>query len=207
MLLICLKPSRVFCSSMAMVMGPTPPGTGVMQLATLEHPSKSQSPTSLYPRFLVASSTALIPTSMMAAPGFTQSPLTNSAMPTAATMMSASRMIFSGSGVRLCTTVTVASRRCRSMAAGMPTMLERPTTTARLPEISTPERSRSSMEPLGVQGMNLGLRPRMLSSPMLKGWKPSTSLSREMAWRMRSSLMCLGRGSCTRIPCTASSAL
>ena len=30
-----LPPSSVFCKSMAMVMGPTPPGTGVILLATL----------------------------------------------------------------------------------------------------------------------------------------------------------------------------
>jgi hypothetical protein len=38
---------RVFLSSMAIVMGPTPPGTGVMAPATCLHSSKAQSPTSL----------------------------------------------------------------------------------------------------------------------------------------------------------------
>lgn len=38
--------SSVFCSSMAMVMGPTPPGTGVMRLALAAALSNSTSPTS-----------------------------------------------------------------------------------------------------------------------------------------------------------------
>jgi hypothetical protein len=45
--------------------------------------------------------------------------------------------IFSASGVRECTTVTVASRFWSSSEAGRPTMFERPTTTARLPEMGT----------------------------------------------------------------------
>jgi len=47
-----------------------------------------------------------------------------------------------------------------SIAAGVPTMLLRPITTALLPAISTPLRSRSSMHPLGVQGHEEGLPPR-----------------------------------------------
>ena len=42
---------------------------------------------------------------------------------------------------------------------------------------------------------------------MTKGWKPSTSLSAEMASSTVVSSMCGGRGSCTRMPCTAASAL
>ena len=51
-------------------MGPTPPGTGVIALATLETSSKSTSPTK-------PESVLLIPTSITIAPFFTQSPLTN----------------------------------------------------------------------------------------------------------------------------------
>lgn len=72
-------------------------------------------------------------------------------------------------------TVTVASSRCSSMAAGMPTMLERPTTAARLPDICTPDRLSSSRQPLGVQDTKSGSRPRMARAPMFWGWKPSTS--------------------------------
>ncbi len=41
-----LAPSTVLRKSMAMVMGPTPPGTGVMYAARSLAPSKSTSPTS-----------------------------------------------------------------------------------------------------------------------------------------------------------------
>jgi hypothetical protein len=40
---------------MATVMGPTPPGTGVMWAATLEAVENSTSPTSRWPDFLLAS--------------------------------------------------------------------------------------------------------------------------------------------------------
>ena len=85
-------PSTVFRSSIAMVIGPTPPGTGVRCEAAAAQLAKSTSPTSRYPRFLEASSTALIPTSMTTAPGFSQAPCTYSAIPHAATTMSASRI-------------------------------------------------------------------------------------------------------------------
>ena len=48
-------------------MGPTPPGTGVIALATLETSSKSTSPTRPV-------SVLLIPTAIPIAPFFTQSP-------------------------------------------------------------------------------------------------------------------------------------
>lgn len=70
-----LAPSKVFLSSIATVIGPTPPGTGVMKPATLEASAKSTSPTNRYPDFLLGSLTALVPTSITAAPGFIQSPL------------------------------------------------------------------------------------------------------------------------------------
>mmetsp|Transcript_786 Transcript_786/g.2014 ORF Transcript_786/g.2014 Transcript_786/m.2014 type:complete len:213 (+) Transcript_786:1625-2263(+) len=192
---------------MAMVMGPTPPGTGVMCAATSLAAAKSTSPTSRYPRLAEGSSTALMPTSITAQPGLSQAPCTNLGRPHAATTMSASRMKCSGSGVRECTTVTVALRSCKSMAAGVPTMLLRPTTTARLPEIATPVRSSSSMHPFGVQHTKLGVRPRIASFPMFSGWNPSTSFSMLIAVRIFSSLMCLGKGSWTKMPCTLGSAL
>jgi hypothetical protein len=57
-------------------MGPTPPGTGVILETNGRTPEKSTSPTSRYPVFFVGSSTALIPTSTMIAPGLTQSAFT-----------------------------------------------------------------------------------------------------------------------------------
>lgn len=47
--------STVLLSSMTMVMGPTPPGTGEMKAAFLLTSAKSTSPTSRYPLFLVGS--------------------------------------------------------------------------------------------------------------------------------------------------------
>jgi hypothetical protein len=66
----------------AIVIGPTPPGTGVIALATLETSSKSTSPTN-------PESVLLIPTSITIAPFFIQSPLTSFGFPTAATIISA----------------------------------------------------------------------------------------------------------------------
>ena len=56
---------------MAMVIGPTPPGTGVIKLAFLLTPSKSTSPTILYPLGFDRSSTRVIPTSIITASSFT----------------------------------------------------------------------------------------------------------------------------------------
>jgi len=72
----------VLLSKHAIVIGPTPPGTGVIALATLETSSKSTSPTS-------PESVLLIPTSITIAPFFTQSPLTSLGLPTAAMTISA----------------------------------------------------------------------------------------------------------------------
>ena len=57
-----------------MVIGPTPPGTGVIAPATSAALAKSTSPTSL-------PSTRLMPTSITVAPGFSQSPLIISGRP------------------------------------------------------------------------------------------------------------------------------
>ena len=92
-------------------------------------------------------STGLVPTSSTAAPGLIHADLTISAFPTAATTMSARETMGAGSAVRECTTLTVASRRCSSMATGVPTMLLRPMTQALRPVIWIPERSRSSRQP------------------------------------------------------------
>ena len=95
-------------------------------------------------------STALMPTSMTTAPFLIQSPVIISALPQAAMTMSALEQISCPLGVRECTTVTVASRLCRSMAAGVPTMLLLPTTQADLPLMVTFDRSNSSMHPCNI---------------------------------------------------------
>ena len=55
LLVIFLACSTVFCNSMATVIGPTPPGTGVIQDATSLTSLKSTSPSNLFPDFLEAS--------------------------------------------------------------------------------------------------------------------------------------------------------
>ena len=61
-------PATVFSISMAMVIGPTPPGTGVMSAARSRAAANSTSPTSL------PSAMRLVPTSMTTAPGLIQAP-------------------------------------------------------------------------------------------------------------------------------------
>ena len=65
-----------------MVIGPTPPGTGVKAFAFLETSSNATSPT-------MPLSVLLIPTSITIVSFLTQSPLTSSGIPTAATIISA----------------------------------------------------------------------------------------------------------------------
>mmetsp|Transcript_14284 Transcript_14284/g.37874 ORF Transcript_14284/g.37874 Transcript_14284/m.37874 type:complete len:229 (-) Transcript_14284:916-1602(-) len=67
----------VFFSKEAMVMGPTPPGTGVIFDATRDALSKSTSPTKRLPDFLLLSGMKFVPTSTTTHPGFNQLPLTN----------------------------------------------------------------------------------------------------------------------------------
>ena len=66
-----------------MVIGPTPPGTGVMKAARSRARSKSTSPTSL------PAALRLVPTSITTAPGLIQSPRMSCALPMAATSTSA----------------------------------------------------------------------------------------------------------------------
>ena len=84
----------MLASSTPMVMGPTPPGTGVMAPAVSMASAVATSPTSLalgLPSGPGSPSMRLIPTSMTVAPGLIQSPLIISGRPTAATRISARR--------------------------------------------------------------------------------------------------------------------
>src|SRR5204863_3190290 len=101
--------SMVFTNSMVMVMGPTPPGTGVIQPATSETPAKSTSPQSL------PSSLRFMPTSITTAPGLTISAVSMLRLPTAATTISAWRVWCARSGVALWQIVTVALAPSSSM--------------------------------------------------------------------------------------------
>ena len=177
---------------MATVMGPTPPGTGVMADATACAEGNSTSPTSR------PSGSRLMPTSTTTAPGRSQLPFTSSGRPTAATSTSASRQMAGRSRVREWQMVTVALRPKSSRAVGRPTMVLRPTTTARAPSSGTPAWSSRASTPAGVHGTRYG-RPDA-RRPTLTGWKPSTSLRGSMRSRNSSAARWPGSGSCSRMP-------
>src|SRR5690606_4112838 len=159
-----LAACRVLARSMAMVIGPTPPGTGVMAPARSFAASKSTSPTSL------PSGRRLIPTSTTKAPSLIQSPWTSFGRPTAATTISACRTSAARSGVFEWQMVTVASASRSKRASGLPTMFERPITTAFFPRGSQPPSSRRRMMPSGVQARMPPRRP-VSSLPALTRWK------------------------------------
>ena len=190
--------------SMATVIGPTPPGTGVIREATSATLGKSTSPQS------EPSARLWMPTSMTTAPGLIQSARTCSGRPMAAIRMSACA---GDRGRRLGSpvwqTVTVASPPCpfwsSSSAIGLPTICDRPSTTACAPRVSIPASISSSRIPSGVHGTNRGIP--IASRPTLTGWKPSTSLSGSTRSITARSSICGGKGSWTRMPWTAGSAL
>ena len=99
-----------------------------------------------------------------------------------------------------CAIVTVQFSRRRSCAIGLPTMFERPTTTASSPARSRRIERMSSMQPSGVQETKPGTP--VMSRPALIGWKPSTSLSGSIASITFCASICGGSGSCTRMPST-----
>src|SRR5262249_18135128 len=148
-----------FSSSMAIVIGPTPPGTGVIQPATLLTASKSTSPASL------PSDSRLMPTSMTQAPGLTISAPMSFGRPTAAIRRSALRHMPARSALFEWQMVTVASFCKSRWASGWPTMFERPTTTACRRATCTPACSMRRMQASGVPGTTPG-RPAM-SAPRL----------------------------------------
>ena len=160
--------ATVLASSIAIVIGPTPPGTGVIAPATSLTGSKSTSPTR-------PSSVRLVPTSITVAPGLTISAPTIRGEPTAATRMSAREQTAARSRVREWQTVTVAFSPSSSAASGRPTRIERPRTTASAPSSSVPAWRSSSTTPRGVHGTRPG-RP-WASSPALVAVRPSTSLA------------------------------
>src|SRR5690606_37498253 len=121
--------SSVFCISVATVIGPTPPGTGVIQEARLAASSKPTSPTRR------PSSSRLMPTSMTTAPGLTHWPGMMPGRPTATTRMSASRTCRSSTsiGVNLWQQVVVQPAINSSSAIGRPTWLLTPAMVALRP--------------------------------------------------------------------------
>ena len=137
-----------------MVIGPTPPGTGVMAPATAD--GLVEIDVADQPRLVrvlgVGAGTRLMPTSMTSAPGLIQSPLTMRGRPTAATRMSARRHSAGRSRVFEWAMVTVQLSRSSSAAIGLPTMLERPTTMALRPARSGFWSLSSMRQPAGVHG-------------------------------------------------------
>lgn len=150
---------------------------------------------------------------MIAAPGFTMSAVMIFGTPVAVTMISAWRQnIFNCSGgVNRWHIVTVASiapvslrpSACRSMKIGRPTFLDRPITTAFLPNVSIFERFMSSCTPSAVQGINELMSKH--KRPTFFSLNPSTSLLQQTASQIVRSLICAGNGNCIRIPSTQSS--
>src|SRR5664279_5022746 len=87
------KAVYVFFSKAAMVMGPTPPGTGVIKLQSGDTSANATSPLRANPLFFEESGTLVMPTSMTTAPSFIMSARTNSGFPRAATTISLFRQI------------------------------------------------------------------------------------------------------------------
>jgi len=133
--------SIVLTISMVTVIGPTPPGTGVIAEATSATAAKSTSPHSL------PAVSRFIPTSITTAPGFTIPAVSMLRRPTAATTTSARRVCSARSGVMLWQMVTVAFACKSSSAIGLPTVLLRPITTACRPRSTRPVLSISFMQP------------------------------------------------------------
>ncbi len=144
---------------MATVIGPTPPGTGVIHEA-ISLADFSTSPTSTYPRALFTSSTRLMPMSITTAPGFIQDFFTIFGLPTAAIKISASRHFEAISSVLEWAMVTVASAplEASSIAIGIPTFRDRPITRAVLPAVVIPAQSNMCITPLGVHGIRQSSR-------------------------------------------------
>src|SRR4051794_12166974 len=178
-----------FCSSIARVIGPTPPGLGATWPAT-STTSSATSP-AIFP------STRLTPTSSTAAPGLTISAVIRPGTPAAATTMSAPPTWAARSRVPVWQSVTVAfsDRRVSSSPSGRPTVTPRPITTTSAPAIGTSKRRSSSTMPTGVQGSGPGTLST--SRPRLVGCSPSASFSGSIAARTAYSAMCRGSGSWT----------
>src|SRR3954451_10208309 len=185
----CSAGDTTLASSIARVIGPTPPGLGATWPAT-STTSRATSPA-------ILPSTRLTPTSRTAAPGRTMSRLTMPGTPAAATTMSAFRTCADRSRVPVWQRVTVAfsERRVSSSPSGRPTVMPRPMTTTSAPAMGTSKRRSSSTIPTGVQGS--GPVTLSTSRPRLVGCSPSASFSGSIASRTAYSSMCRGRGSWT----------
>ena len=92
---------------------------------------------------------------------------------------------------------------------GLPTWLERPSTSASCPASGPKPASLISISaPEGVQAMSPWRESYspIASRPILAGVRPSTSFMGSIAAMMRAASIVAGSGICTNIPCTAGSA-
>ena len=112
-------------SSIAIVIGPTPPGTGVRKARDVGRAGVDVADE--------PASVRLMPTSTTAAPDLTMSGETIAGTPAATTRTSASSVCRARSSVREWQIVTVAFAWSSRCAIGLPTMSLRPTTTACAP--------------------------------------------------------------------------
>src|SRR3954471_13036855 len=185
----CSAADTTLASSIARVIGPTPPGLGATWPAT-STTSRATSPA-------ILPSTRLTPTSRTAAPCLTMSLVISPGTPAAATTMSAFRTCAARSRVPVWQRVTVAfsDRRVSSSPSGRPTVTPRPTTHTSAPAICTSCRRSSSTMPYGVHGSGASLPST--SQPRFVGCSPSASLTGSTSPRMSFSFMCLGSGSWT----------
>ncbi len=119
------------------------------------------------PAAAIRPGSGVIPASMTMAPGLTQSAPTISGRPTAATRMSARRAIIAWPRLFECTIVTVQSAAYSNAAIGLPTMLERPRTTASAPARSRHTERINIRQPCGVHGTSAGTPAH--SRPTLTG--------------------------------------
>ena len=175
----------VLRSSIAIVIGPTPPGTGVSRPArardgrvdVADEPAVGAVDADVDDRRALAS-----PCRRVTMPG--DADRGDEHVGARASRAARSR-------VREWQIVTVACRCRRSSATGLPTMSLRPITTAFAPSSSTPYSSSSASTPSGVPGTCAGVPAR--SRPALTGWKPSTSLTGSTARITRPSSMLAGQ--------------
>ena len=148
-----------------------------------------------------------MPTSITTAPGLTKSRSISRARPTAAISTSARAQTARRSRVREWQIVTVAFSASSSCAIGLPNRFERPTTTASAPSSSTPV-SREQLHHARAACTGAARAGRATSRPALTGVSPSTSLSGIDHRRQRRPVeVRRARGSCSRMPLTARSAL
>ena len=176
---------------------PMPPGTGVQ--TAMAAASGATSPRS------VPSGSAVAPASSTICPGRTKSGVMSPGAPAAASRMSASRQRAARSGVFRWQSVTVASARVSSSAAGRPITKLRPTTVTRLPAGSMPCARRSSLHASAVQGAKPAAP--VTSAPSDAVVMPSTSLRASSVSSISCARSAAGSGRSSSTPCTPPSAL